>query len=59
MFVGFPWSHRDEFGRRVGLNHNNYNARFQYQDPRFSRAKFKVPQYGGGVDRSGDTACQM
>jgi hypothetical protein len=31
--MGLPWGHRHEFGRRVGLKYNNYNASVQYTDP--------------------------
>ena len=30
--MGLPWGHRDEFGRRVGLNYYNQNASVQYAD---------------------------
>lgn len=55
--MGFPWGHRDESGRRVGLSRNNYNASVQYADSSHRERHMQVSWDGSVVYIRGDTAC--
>ena len=57
--MGLPRGHRDEFGRRVGLNHHNHNAKVQYADLLLLESYMQVSWVVGVVSCSGCTLFLM